>query len=116
MLLSKYSIGIIGLGIPQQNNAGQSWILEAYQRSLIPSPAYSLTLGRYQSQGTTDGSLMVIGGYDEDLVDGSITWITCSGSTHVQIPLDGVIVNGVTIKRSDSLPMQAIVDVFPAIK
>jgi len=59
---------------------------------------------------------MVIGGYDQDLVDGPITWIKCSGSKHVQIPLDGVIVNGVTIKRTDNRPMQAIIDVIPPLE
>ena len=104
------SIGIIGLGFSDPNAPGQPWIAEAYYRSLIPAPVYSLTLGRYQSTDT-DGSLMVIGGYDEDLVEGPITWIKCSGSIHFQIPLDGIIVNGETIKRSDNLPMQAIIDV-----
>jgi hypothetical protein len=92
---------------------GQSWIKEAYSRSLIPAPAFSLTLGRYLSEGVSDGSLLVIGGYDTDLVDGSITWVHCSGTTHVQIPLDGIVINGMTIKRSDGLPMEAIIDVYP---
>lgn len=88
-----------------------SWIVEAYQRSLIPAPAFSLSLGRYTEKSTSDGSLMVIGGYDESLVDGAINWIKCSATVHVQIPLDGIIVNGVTIKRVDNQPMQAIIDV-----
>jgi cathepsin D len=54
---------------------------------------------------------MVIGGYDSDLVEeGSINWINCSSSVHPQIPLDGLIVNGNTIKRVDNKPMQAIID------
>lgn len=108
------SIGIIGIGFPHGSNApAPSWIVEAYKRSIIPAPAYSLSLGRYadQASGTsTDGSLMVIGGYDSDLVDGAINWINCSASVHPQIPLDGLIVNGNTIKRVDNKPMQAIID------
>lgn len=105
------SVGIIGVGFPNAGTNGQSWIAEAYYRSLIPAPVFSLTLGRFQSKGVTDGSLMVIGGYDQDLVDGSITWIKCSGSLHFQIPMDGIIFNGQTMKRADNLPMQAIIDV-----
>ena len=105
------SIGILGVGFPDESTHGQSWIAEAYRRSLIPAPVYALTLGRYQSKDITDGSLMVIGGYDQDLVDGPITWIKCSGSIHFQIPMDGVIVNGQTIKRADNRPMEAIIDV-----
>jgi Eukaryotic aspartyl protease len=56
---------------------------------------------------------MVIGGYDEDLVDGAINWVPCSATVHVQVPLDGIIINGYTIQRSDNFPMQAIIDVFP---
>jgi hypothetical protein len=56
---------------------------------------------------------MVIGGYDQSLVDGGINWIKCSATAHPQIPLDGIIVNGVTIKRVDNRPMQAIIDVIP---
>jgi Eukaryotic aspartyl protease len=54
---------------------------------------------------------MVVGGYDEDVVDGSINWIPTSGVVHVQVPMDGVIVNGFTIQKSDNTPMQAIIDV-----
>jgi hypothetical protein len=107
------SIGILGVGFSDPKSLGQSWIAEAYQRSLIPAPVFSLALGRYDPDPAhiTDGSLMIIGGYDQDLVDGSITWINCSGSIHFQIPLDGIIVNGHTIKREGNLPMQAIIDV-----
>jgi Eukaryotic aspartyl protease len=86
--------------------------VEAYQRSLIPAPVFSLALGRYlQTAGVTHGSLMVIGGYDEDLVDGDINFISCSGDLHPQIPMDGIIVNGKTLKRADGKPMEAIIDV-----
>src|SRR2546430_10726651 len=99
--LTEDSIGIIGIGFPHGSNApAPSWIVEAYRRSIIPAPAYSLSLGRYADQvsgASTDGSLMVIGGYDSDLVDGTINWINCSSSVHPQIPLDGLIVNGNTI-------------------
>lgn len=71
-----------------------------------------LSLGRYQTGGTTVGSLIVIGGYDADLIDGEINWVACSAVYHVQIPLDGIIVNGYTVKRTDGLPMQTIIDVF----
>jgi hypothetical protein len=54
---------------------------------------------------------MIVGGYDEDLVDGPINWIPTSGYVHVQVPMDGVIINGVTVKKSDNTPMQAIIDV-----
>jgi Eukaryotic aspartyl protease len=113
--LAKDSIGIIGIGFPQGgvNATAPCWIVEAYKRSIIPAPAYSLSLGRYTDQvsGTsTDGSLLVIGGYDPDLVDGAINWINCSASIHPQIPLDGLVVNGNTIKRVDNKPMQAIID------
>lgn len=108
------SIGIIGVGFPHPEIPGQNWIAEAYHRSLIPAPVYSLVLGRYQPADLTDGSLMIIGGYDEDLVDGPLTWVPCSGTSHAQIPLDGIIVNGQTIKRADNRPMQAIIDVFPS--
>jgi len=54
---------------------------------------------------------MVIGGYDVDQVDGPINWIHTSGKFHVQIPLDGVLINGVTLVRQDGLPMEAIIDV-----
>ena len=54
---------------------------------------------------------MVIGGYDKSIVDGEINWVDCDGSFHVQVPLDGIIVNGHTIKRVDNFPMQAIIDV-----
>src|SRR5271170_6102058 len=105
------SIGIMGIGFPQPNNPAPSWIVEAYQRSLIPAPVYSLALGRIQPNGVNDGSLIVIGGYDEDLVQGPINYIKCSGSVHFQIPLDAIIVHGETIKRADGRPMQAIIDV-----
>jgi hypothetical protein len=55
---------------------------------------------------------MVIGGYDQSLVDGGINWIKCSATAHPQIPMDGIIVNGFTIKRIDNQPMQAIIDVM----
>jgi Eukaryotic aspartyl protease len=87
--------------------------VEAYDRSLIPAPAYSLSLGRYGDESSS-GSLMVVGGYDADLVDGDINWIKCTGDAHLQIPMDGIIVNGVTIQRNDSEPMQAIIDVLPS--
>ena len=89
--------------------------MEAYQRSLIPAPAFSLYFGRYSdfvSGQRTDGNLMVIGGYDQDLVDGEINWIRCSGTKHPQIPMDAIIVNGRTLKRRDAQPMQAIIDVM----
>jgi cathepsin D len=110
--LIKSSIGIIGIGFPHSSVA-PSWIVEAYRRSLIPAPAYALSLGRYSdkiSGQSSDGSLMVIGGYDQDLVNGTINWINCSAAVHPQIPLDGIIVNGNTIKRVDNRPMQAIID------
>lgn len=109
-LSSDYSIGIIGLGFGYKTDL-TPWIVEAYQRSHIPAPAYSLTLGRY-SDSESDGSLLVIGGYDTDLVDGVINWIRSTSNIHFQIPMDGIIVNGVTIKRKDNRPMQAIIDVF----
>ena len=102
----------MGLGFPDTQNVGTNWVAEAYRRSLIPAPAYSLILGRYDSDTTTDGSLLILGGYDENLVVGPINWVACSATTHVQVPLDGVIINGHTIKRSDNLPMQAIIDVL----
>lgn len=105
------SVGIIGLGFPEAQIPGQNWISEAYHRSLIPAPVYSLILGRYRPPDLTDGSLLVIGGYDEDLVDGELTWINCSSSVRTQIPLDAIIVNGKTIKRVDNRPMEAIIDV-----
>jgi len=109
-----YSIGILGVGFSQPSSPTNSWILEAYGRDLIPAPVYSLTLGRFDSKGLTDGSLMVIGGYDEDQINGPINWIHTSGNIHVQVPMDGIILNGVTIKRQDNLPMQAIIDVTPS--
>jgi len=77
---------------------------------------YSFVLGRYsdiQQNLDTDGSLLIIGGYDEDLVDGEINWIKCSGDRHPQIPMDGIILNGQTLKRDDNLPFQAYIDVIP---
>lgn len=109
--MSDISIGIIGIAFPDPESPAGSWVIEAYQKSLIPSPSYSLILGRYQSKGITDGSLLVVGGYDEDLVQGSINWIPTSGSIHVQVPMGGVIVNGFTIKKVDNTPMEAIIDV-----
>lgn len=111
-VVTDFSIGILGLGFP--DSSIPSWIVEAYQRSLIPAPAFSLNFGRYidyNSGQPTDGNLLVIGGYDQDLVDGSINWIKCSGTKHFQIPLDGIILNGDTIERRDNLPLQAIIDV-----
>ena len=108
------SVGLLGVGFSDPEfGTANSWILEAYQRELIPSPVYSLTLGRYDSNSLSEGSLMVIGGYDEEQVDGALNWIHTSGNIHVQVPMDGVIVNGVTLVREDGLPMQAIIDVLP---
>jgi len=104
------SIGILGIGFPQSDVPVQSWIIEAYDRALIPAPVYMLALGRYNSDNT-DGSVLVIGGYDESLVQGDLNWISCSGDFHVQIPMDGVIVNDYTVVRQDGAPMQAIIDV-----
>jgi len=106
----------MGIGFPDKYDAGTNWIAEAYRRSLIPAPAYSLILGRYQSSTITDGSLLILGGYDESLVNGDINWVPCSASFHVQIPLDAIIVNNHTIKRVDGRPMQAIIDVPPPRK
>ena len=107
-----YSIGIMGIGIPQPHTPAQNWIVQAYEQGLIPAPAYSLILGRKQSgSGFTDGSLLVIGGYDADLLEGSIVSFPCDGASHFQIAMDAVIINGQTIKRSDGKPMQAIIDV-----
>ena len=81
-------------------------------------PAYALSFGRFADEvwgGETDGNLMVIGGYDADIVDGEINWIRCSSNIHPQIPMDGIIVNGVTIKRADNRPFQAIIDVHTII-
>ena len=106
------SIGILGLGFP--HTSAPSFVVEAYQRSLIPAPAYSMILGRYAdvSKGLgSDGSLLVLGGYDETLVDGPINWINCSATIHFQIPMDGIILNGLTIKLADNRPMQTIIDV-----
>jgi hypothetical protein len=110
---SPSSIGVIGIGIPDPKSPAQNWIVQAYDQGLIPAPAYSLVLGRTQpsSTGFTDGSLLVIGGYDTDLVQGDIATFACSGSTHFQIALDAIILNGVTIMRSDGKPMRAIIDV-----
>ena len=105
------SVGILGVGFPNPSGPTNSWILEAYERDLIPSAVYSLTLGRFDSNGLTEGSLMIIGGYDEDQITGPINWIHTSGSVHVQVPMDGIILNGATLKRQDGLPMQAIIDV-----
>jgi hypothetical protein len=105
------SVGIIGIGFPYPRAPGQNWISEAYHRSLIPAPIYSLIFGRYNPPDLTDGSLMVIGGYDEDLLEGELTWINCSESDQPQIPLDGIIVNDQIIKRVDNRPMEAIIDV-----
>ena len=110
--MSKSSIGIIGIGFPYSSIA-PSWIVEAYRRSIIPAPAYALSFGRYADEisgKSSDGSLMVVGGYDQDLVDGDLNWINCSAAVHVQIPMDGIIINGNTIKRVDNQPMQAIID------
>jgi hypothetical protein len=114
------SVGLLGVGFSDpQFGTASSWILEAYQRELIPSPVYSLTLGRYDSNTLsedstlTEGSLMVIGGYDEEQVNGAINWIHTSGNIHVQVPMEGLIINGVTLVREDGLPMQAIIDVLP---
>jgi hypothetical protein len=106
-----HSVGIIGLGFPRFETPAQNWISEAYHQSLIPAPVYSLILGRYQPPDLTDGSLLVIGGYDSDLVEGELTWINCSASNVNQIPLDAIIVNGETVKRVDNRPMEAIIDV-----
>ena len=113
--LSNHSIGILGIGFPQSNVPVQSWIVEAYDRSLIPAPVYMLALGRYDSNEETDGSVLVIGGYDESLIQGELNWISCSANFHVQIPMDGVIVNDYTVVRGDGAPMQAIVDVQPYV-
>jgi len=108
------SVGLLGVGFPDPIGNTNSWIVEAYQRGMIPAPVFSLTLGRYLSNGLTEGSLMVIGGYDEDQIDGTLNWIHTSGNIHVQVPMDGVIVNGVTLVRQDGLPMEAIIDVIPS--
>jgi len=114
VVLANSSIGTLGIGFPFGTGGGDHWIIEAYQRSLIPAPAYSLTFARYSDyidgQGT-DGSLLVIGGYDQDLLAGPINWIPCSATKHFQIPLDGIIINNRTIERVDGQPFQTIIDV-----
>ena len=106
------SIGFMGIGIPQRNTPAQNWIVQAYEQGLIPAPAYSLILGRDRSgSGFTDGSLLVIGGYDTDLLEGAIVSFPLHGASHFQIAMSAVIINGETITRADGKPMQAIIDV-----
>jgi len=110
---SDNSIGIIGIGFPHDSIA-KPWVIEAYNRGKISAPAYALSLGRYDdktSNNPSDGSIMIIGGYDQSMIEGEVNWVRCSGNQHPQIPLDGVIINGFTVKRKDNIPMQAIIDV-----
>jgi len=107
-----HSIGFMGIGMPQRNTPAQNWIVQAYEQGLIPAPAYSLILGRDQSgSGLTDGSLLVIGGFDNDFVEGKIVSFPLHGASHFQIAMSAVIINGETIKRADGKPMRAIIDV-----
>uniref|UniRef100_A0A8D0ZF76 Peptidase A1 domain-containing protein n=1 Tax=Sus scrofa TaxID=9823 RepID=A0A8D0ZF76_PIG len=97
--------GVLGLGYPSLAIQGTTPVFDNLRKQgQIPEPVFAL----YLSTNTKKGSVLMIGGVDNNFFTGNLKWVPLSARNYWQITLDRITWRGVVVGCTRGC--QAIVD------
>lgn len=100
--------GILGMGFPSISVLGVTPVFNnMIDQGVVEEPIFSFWINRDPED--SNGGTIVIGGSDESLYEGEISWFNLSSATYWQITLDGIAV-GVDTELSCVGGCEAILD------
>jgi cathepsin D len=100
--------GILGMGFPSISVLGVNPVFNnMVEQGLVEEPVFSFYINRDPEDD--NGGVIILGGSDETLYEGEISWISLSSATYWQISLDGIAV-GVDTELTCTEGCEAILD------